>query len=244
MNIEKKVHRRVGEAIRKHRMIEDGDRLLIAVSGGQDSCALAHVLKEKQRIFPIQFDLGACHIVTDVAPREPEKEKNLDTFFSRLGIPLERHFVPVIDRLDEGRKMNCFFCAMQRRMKLLRVALENTCTKIAYGHHMDDIIETLFLNMLYKAEISTMPARLELDEHDMVLVRPFCLTKKREIKVYARRFGLTDLEQSCPYGEDGRRDRVRKIIDELAGEDDRIRDNLARSLGRVKIDYLQEKRRK
>jgi tRNA 2-thiocytidine biosynthesis protein TtcA len=81
MNIEKKIHRRVGEAIRKHRMIEDGDRLLIAVSGGMDSCVLARILKEKQRIFPIQFDLSACHIVTDVAPRDQEKEKSLDAFF-------------------------------------------------------------------------------------------------------------------------------------------------------------------
>jgi tRNA 2-thiocytidine biosynthesis protein TtcA len=244
MNIEKKVHRRVGEAIRKHRMIEDGDRLLVAVSGGQDSCVLSHVLKEKQRIFPIHFELIACHIVTDVAPRDGEKEKRLDAFFAGLEIPLKRYFVPVIERLDEGRKMNCFFCAMQRRMKLLKVALENDCTKIAYGHHMDDIIETLFLNMFYNAEISTMPARLELDDHDMVFVRPFCLTKKREIKTYAKRFGLTDLEQDCPYGKDGRRERVRRIIDELAGEDERIRDNLSRSLGRVKNDYLIEKLRK
>jgi tRNA(Ile)-lysidine synthase TilS/MesJ len=244
MNIEKKIHRKVGEALRKHRMIEDGDRLLIAVSGGLDSCVLARVLKEKQRIFPIHFDLIACHIVTDVAPRDSEKEERLDDFFSSMEIPLERHFVSVIGRLDERRGMNCFFCAMQRRMKILRVALEKTCSKIAYGHHMDDIIETLFLNMFYKAEISTMPARLELDAHDVVLVRPFCLTKKREIAVYAKRFGLTDLEQACPYGEEGRRERVRRIIEELAGEDERIRDNLSRSLGRVKLDYLQEKLRK
>lgn len=244
MNIEKKIQRRVGEAIRKHRMIEEGDRLLIAVSGGQDSCSLAHVLKTKQKVLPVAFKLRACHVVTDVAPREPEKEERMDAFFAGLQIPLERYYVPVLERLDKGKEMNCFFCAMQRRRKILRVALESGCGKIAYGHHMDDIIETLFLNMFYKAEISTMPARLELDNHDMVLVRPFCLTKKRQISVYAERFGLDDLEQSCPYGEDGRRDRVRALIDELAQEDERIRDNLAKSLTRVKIDYMQEKLRK
>ncbi len=241
--MEKKLHRRVGEALRKRRMIEEGDRLLIAVSGGVDSSVLAHVLRAKQRVFPFDFTLEACHIVTDISPRVEEEEVRLDQFCNELEIPLNRLFVPVIGRLNEERSMNCFFCAMQRRKRLLALALERGCGKIAYGHHMDDIIETLLMNMFYNSEISTMPARLELDDHDVVFVRPLSLVKKKEILVYAKRFGIVSLEQACPHNVDGRRDRVRKLIEELAEEDERVRDNLSAALGRVKTDYLREKLR-
>jgi len=235
--------RRVGEALRRHRMIEDGDRVLLAISGGKDSSVLAYALSAKKKILPIRFELIACHIVTDLLPRDEREEDKLDAFFSKLGIPLKRYFVPVIARAEAGRGMNCFFCAMQRRKKLLSVAKENGCCKVAYGHHLDDIIETLLMNMFYKAEISSMPARLELDRHDIVMIRPLCATKEKDIAILADRLGLSSGSPPCPYGERGRRARIKKLISELASEDERIRDNLAASLGRVRIGYLQEKQK-
>ena len=244
MNIEQKIHRRVGTAIRKHDMIIEGDRVLIAVSGGKDSVTMAKILAEKQRYLPISFELTACQIVTDLMPREHQRESHLDKLFAGFGIPIQHRFVPVLARLDKGRKLNCFFCAMQRRMALLKVANELGCSKIAYGHHLDDIIETLLMNMFYKAEISTMPARLELDYHNVVLIRPLCHAKENELRTYAKRFELVDAGgPECPYGVDGRRQRIKSVIRELAMEDERVRDNLFASLDRVKIDYLREKRR-
>ncbi len=244
MNLEKKIQRRVGEALRKHRMVEAGDRLLIGVSGGKDSMTLAHVLAHKRRVLPIEFELRACHIVTDMEPRDEEWEARLDSYFEDIGVPLTRRYIPVIQRLDPKRKMNCFFCAMQRRMAIISIAKELECNKIAYGHHLDDIIETLLMNMFYNAEISTMPARLELDDHNLVIVRPLCLVKERETAAFARRLDV--VEQAgppCPYGEEGRRVRVKRLIAELAEEDERVRDNLSASLGRVKLGYLREKLR-
>jgi tRNA 2-thiocytidine biosynthesis protein TtcA len=235
--------RQVGEAIFKHRMIEEGDRILIALSGGKDSVTLAHALSHKKRILPMRFKLTACHIITDMAPRNESQEERLDKFLMELGIELNRRFVPVVERSDSGKKINCFYCAMQRRMAILDVAKTLDCNKVAYGHHLDDIIETLLLNMFYKAEISTMPARLELDSHDIVIVRPLCLTKESETAAYARRFGVVSADSPCPYGNDGRRAGVKKIIAELSAEDDRVRDNISAALGRVRLGYLREKLR-
>jgi tRNA(Ile)-lysidine synthase TilS/MesJ len=224
-------------------MIEDGDRVLVAVSGGVDSSAMARVLAEKRRSYPIAFDLVGCHVTTDLNPPTERGNDWLDGFFGSIEIPLLRRHAPVVARLDPGKEMSCFFCAMQRRKALLAVALEQGCGKIAYGHHLDDVIETLLLNMLFKAEISTMPARLELDDHDAVIVRPLSRVKEAEIKRYAAKFGIEQAGPVCPFGLDGRRRRVKRLIAELAREEPRIRDNLAASLGRVKEGYLLEKLR-
>lgn len=229
--------------MRDHRMIEDGDRVLIAFSGGKDSSVLTQVLSEKRKIIPITFELLACHLTTDLASVDPRQSEQHDRFFNALDIELTRRHVPILARLDPKFQMNCFFCAMQRRKTLLSVAKALNCTKIAFGHHLDDIIETLLMNMFYNGKIATMPIRLELDNHDVTIVRPLGLTKERDISTYAAQLGLIDDSPPCPYGESGRRARVKRLITELAREDPRIRDNLSAALGRVKLDYLKEKLR-
>jgi tRNA(Ile)-lysidine synthase TilS/MesJ len=224
-------------------MIEDGDQVLIAVSGGVDSSSLAKILAEKRRNLPIGFELTACHVTTDLNPPTESGNAWLDRFFASIDVPLVRRHALVVARLDPTKEMSCFFCSMQRRKALLAVAQEHGCGKIAYGHHLDDIIETLLLNMLYNAEISTMPARLELDDHDVVVVRPLSRVKEHEIKRYAGKFDIVQAGPVCPFGLDGRRARVKQVIAELARDDGRVRDNLAASLGRVKLGYLLEKLR-
>jgi tRNA 2-thiocytidine biosynthesis protein TtcA len=241
MGLEKRIHRQIGKAIRKHRMIEEGDRLLIAFSGGKDSLVLTHFLGWKRRILPIKFDLVGCHMTTDFKPIVKGHQGAYDAFFDRLGIPLERVHTPILERLEPGKEMNCFYCAMQRRKTLLSMAKKLDCNKIAYGHHMDDIIETLLMNLFYNSKIATMPIRLELDDHDMVIVRPLGYTKERELTTYAKRLGVPVESTECSYAENGSRLRVKKLIAELAKQDPRIRDNLSSALDRVRLGYLREK---
>jgi tRNA 2-thiocytidine biosynthesis protein TtcA len=244
MKIERLIHRRVGAALRRHRMIEDGDRVLLAVSGGVDSSVLARVLAEKRGRLPVRFELFGVHVATDVLAPCPEGEERLDRFFEELGVPLVRKRVPVLARLEPGgRGFNCFFCAMQRRKAVLTAARELRCGKVAYGHHLDDIIETLLLNLFHNAEISTMPARLELDDHDVVIVRPLCRAKESEVKRYAARCGIEDAFGPCPHGSDGRRGAMKRLVAGLAADDPRVRDNVLAALERVKVDYLLEKKR-
>ncbi len=244
MNIEKRIHRKVGEAIRRFSMIEEGDRLLVGVSGGKDSTSLLKILTEKQKYFPFEFEIIAAHIVTDLFERDEDMENRMDVFFDSLGVSWLRRFVNVTNAKSNAKKVDCFYCAMQRRTAMVRLAKEKACNKIVYGHHLDDIVETLLMNMFYKAEISTMPARLELDNHDLTIIRPFCLTKESEIKTYASRTGLSTVDgPTCPYGVEGRRARIKKMITELSYEYSEIRNNLFSSLGRVKVGYLLERTR-
>jgi tRNA(Ile)-lysidine synthase TilS/MesJ len=232
----------VGEAVRRFRLIEEGDKILVGVSGGKDSTSLVKILSEKQKYFPFRFEILAAHVVTDIFPRNEELECRIDQFFESVGVPNVRKFVEVFKKEGETRDINCFYCAMQRRTAMVRLAHETGCNKIAYGHHLDDIVETLLMNMFYKAEISTMPARLELDNHDLILIRPFCMTKESEIRTYAERMGLTGIDgPRCPHGKDGRRARIKKLVSELSLEYSEIRNNLFASLSRVKTGYLTEK---
>ena len=244
MDLEARIRRKVGAALRAHRMIEPGDRVLVAVSGGTDSSAMARILAEKRRTLPIRFELTGCHVVTDLFPRNEDGEAWLDAFFSSIDVPLVRVFVEARRYLPAGKQLGCFFCAMQRRKALIAEAEARGFTKIAFGHHLDDIIETLFLNMIHGGAIAGMPVRLELDDHPLTIVRPLCRVKEREIKELARSAGLVSAEQRCGLGRDGRRARVKKAIADLAAGDDRVRDNLLASLGRVRADYLVERLRR
>jgi tRNA(Ile)-lysidine synthase TilS/MesJ len=225
-------------------MIEPGDRVLIAVSGGADSSAMASILAQKRRVLPVRFELTGCHIVTDLFPRNEEGEAWLDAFFSRLDVPLVRVFVEARRHLPDGKAVSCFFCAMQRRRALIAEAEARGFTKLAFGHHLDDIIETLLLNMIHGGAIAAMPVRLELDDHPLTIVRPLCRVKESEIKELARAAGIVSAEQRCGLGLDGRRARVKRAIADLAAGDDRVRDNLLASLGRVRGDYLVERLRR
>lgn len=243
MNVFKKVHRKTAEALSAYEMLAPGDRLLIGVSGGKDSLVVSHVLAEKRKRWPFPVELEACHVVTDLSPRDEAREENLAELFAGFEIPFHVRLASVMERLDPSRSFNCFFCAMQRRIALRKTAAERGCNKIVYGHHLDDIIETLLMNMFFKAEISTMPAKLEMDEHDLEILRPLALTKEREVATYARHMGFEDLSQPCPYAHDTRRAAVKKLVSELCLEDERIRDNLSASLDRVKLGYLRIKKR-
>jgi tRNA 2-thiocytidine biosynthesis protein TtcA len=244
LDLESRIRRKVGAALRVHRMIEPGDRVLVAVSGGADSSAMARILAGKRRTLPVRFELIGCHVVTDLFPRNEPGEAWLDEYFSALGVPLVRTFVEAKRHLKAGKPVSCFFCAMQRRKALIAEATARGCTKLAFGHHLDDIIETLLLNMIHGGAIAAMPARLELDDHPVTIIRPLCRVKESEIKELARNAGVESAEQRCGLGLDGRRARVKRAIADLAAGDGRVRDNLAASLGRVRGDYLLEKLRR
>jgi tRNA(Ile)-lysidine synthase TilS/MesJ len=244
LGLETRIRRKVGAALRAHRRIEPGDRVLLAISGGADSSAMARILAEKRRTLPVRFELLGCHVVLDLFPRNEEGEAWLDAYFERLGVPLHRVFVEARRFLPAGKAASCFYCAMQRRKALLAEATARGCGKIAFGHHLDDIIETLLLNMIHGGAIAAMPVRLELDEHPVTIVRPLCRVKEAEIKEYGAGAGIVASEQRCGMGRDGRRARVKRAIAELADGDDRVRDNLLASLGRVRGDYLVERLRR
>jgi tRNA 2-thiocytidine biosynthesis protein TtcA len=176
----------VGKAIEDYAMIADGDRVMVCLSGGKDSYTLLDVLLSLQRSAPIRFDLVAVNL-DQKQPGFPAHV--LPEYLSALGVPfdiLEQDTYSVVKRVvPEGRTM-CGLCSRLRRGRLYRYAAENGITKIALGHHRDDIVETLFLNLFFGGRMKSMPPKLLSEDGRHVVIRPLAYVPEREIDRYAR----------------------------------------------------------
>ncbi|MDH5176371.1 MAG: tRNA 2-thiocytidine(32) synthetase TtcA, partial [Gammaproteobacteria bacterium] len=175
-----------GKAIDDFRMIGEGDRVMVCLSGGKDSYTLLDVLLSLQRSAPVRFDLIAVNL-DQKQPGFPEHV--LPEYLTALGVPfhvIEQDTYRVVKRvIPEGRTM-CGLCSRLRRGALYRYAAENGITKIALGHHRDDIVETLFLNMFFGGKLKTMPPKLLSEDGRHIVIRPLAYVPAREIERYAR----------------------------------------------------------
>jgi tRNA 2-thiocytidine biosynthesis protein TtcA len=176
----------VGKAIEDYAMIADGDRVMVCLSGGKDSYTLLDVLLSLQRSAPIRFELVAVNL-DQKQPGFPAHV--LPEYLGALGVPfeiLEQDTYSVVKRvIPEGRTM-CGLCSRLRRGRLYRYAAENGITKIALGHHRDDMVETLFLNMFFGGKLKAMPPKLLSEDARHVVIRPLAYVPEREIERYSR----------------------------------------------------------
>ncbi len=176
----------VGKAIEDYAMIADGDRVMVCLSGGKDSYTLLDVLLSLQRSAPIRFELVAVNL-DQKQPGFPAHV--LPEYLGALGVPfeiLEQDTYSVVKRvIPEGRTM-CGLCSRLRRGRLYRYAAENGITKVALGHHRDDIVETLFLNMFFGGKLKAMPPKLLSEDARHVVIRPLAYVPEREIERYSR----------------------------------------------------------
>jgi tRNA 2-thiocytidine biosynthesis protein TtcA len=235
-NAETTVAKLVEVALRRYSMIEDGDRILVAVSGGKDSTTLAWDLAAKRRWWPVKYDLRAVHISTDFCSC-CSKSALLDLLKS-WGIESASVDVPVIGRLKPGRSMNCYWCSTQRRTELIRYAMAEGFNKIALGHHLDDIVETLAMNMLYKGQISGMLPVLKYSKYPLTIIRPLALCEERQIVGFAAEKGFRSAVCTCPFGLESKRREVRERVALLTGGSSALKRNLFDSMSAVKSEYL------
>jgi tRNA 2-thiocytidine biosynthesis protein TtcA len=176
----------VGKAIEDYAMIAEGDRVMVCLSGGKDSYTLLDVLMSLQRSAPVRFELVAVNL-DQKQPGFPAGV--LPGYLAGLGVPfeiLEQDTYSVVKRVvPEGRTM-CALCSRLRRGRLYRYAAENGITRIALGHHRDDIVETLFLNMFFGGRMKAMPPKLLSEDGRHIVIRPLAYVPEREIERYAR----------------------------------------------------------
>jgi tRNA 2-thiocytidine biosynthesis protein TtcA len=228
------ISKRVGRAIMDYGMLAEGDRIAVAVSGGKDSLTLLKVLTDRQRFVPIKYEILAVHIDMGY-PRSLAKP--LEKYFKKIKV---KYHIEKVDTLKKTKRkdINCFWCSWNRRKALFETANRNGCAKVALGHHKDDIVETILLNMFFQGEISAMSPKQPLFNGKITVIRPLCYVEEDMIKRFAREAGLAHNTCSCPNSVTSNRTKMGRIIRDLEHTCPELKTNIFNSVKRIKLDYL------
>jgi tRNA 2-thiocytidine biosynthesis protein TtcA len=242
--LEARIAKHVTKAIVDHRMIEDGDRVMVGLSGGKDSWALLQILDVLQKRAPIDFSLVA--VTVDSGYKDYKHGLITETCRAR-GWELRIEHTTIGDVMDDildAGETPCSLCARLRRGVLYRLADEVGATKIALGHHLDDLIETLLLNVFFQGALKAMPARLVSDNGRHVVIRPLAYVTEADARAYTKEHELPVIGCCCPACGDLslQRQRVKRLIMDLEREHPQVKASMLKALTNVMPRHLLDRR--
>lgn len=241
--LQQRLLRQISRASREHQLVEPGDHILVAVSGGKDSMSLLYLLRELQQRVPFEFSFVAVNL-DQGQPGFPAQV--LPKYFAREGYPhhiiTEDTYSVVKEKVPEG-KTYCSLCSRLRRGILYSTAKRLGATKIALGHHRDDSIETLLLNLFYAGRIAAMPARLHTEDGQNVVIRPLLYCAEQDVAEFAalKAFPIVPCNL-CGSQEHLKRAAIKQLLDTLSAENPNVRGNLLAALGNVQPSHLLDRR--
>ncbi len=241
--LQTKLCRLVGQAIADYRMIEEDDRVMVCISGGKDSYGLLDILLVLRDRAPINFDLIAVNL-DQKQPGFPAEV--LPTYLTKLGIPFhveQRDTYSVVKRLIPEGQTTCSLCSRLRRGHLYRLADELGATKVALGHHRDDMIETLFLNLFFAGKIKGMPPKLRSKDGRHIIIRPLAYVKETDLARYAvqRSFPIIPCDL-CGSQRDLKRQQVKRFLREWESRSPGCRDSIFAALSNIAPSLLMDRR--
>ena len=235
--LEREIRRLVGKAIHRYRLIEDGDRILVALSGGKDSMVMMNVLHERKARVPINYELKV--LTVDLGYKGFTFEV-LQGYMRDLGwnYVLKKTQIGPLAQSTFNRENPCFLCSRLRRKVFFETAQELGCNKVALGHNKDDIIETFLLNTFFGGEISTMIPNQVLFGGQLAIIRPLALVEETKVRAYAQFRDFPEVQDGCPTRGTTRRGQIKYLLEELSKMDRRIKKNIFAALSNVKGEYL------
>ena len=218
-------------------MMDDGDRILVGVSGGKDSMALLWSLAERQHRVPVAYELFPVYVDPgfDGGFAEDLRRQCRD-----IGLDLRVEYTDYgpLAHSSHNRENPCFLCARLRRKRLFEIAHELGCRKVALGHNKDDIIETFFMNICYAGEVSTMVPAQPFFDGLFTIIRPLAYVEEDLIRRFIRQKGLQIFQNPCPSAGHSKRQEIKDMLQKLYRTNPKIKGNVFRAMHHVKLDYL------
>ncbi len=232
----RRINTRMARGVVQYGLIEEGDVILVGVSGGKDSLALLELLARRMRIHKPCFRVVAVHVAMRNIPYRTDVAW-LRSFCEALGVSFVLYETE-FDAAGDTRKSPCFLCSWNRRKALFTVAKEQGCNKIALGHHMDDILETLLMNLTFQGAFSSMPPRLAMKKFSMTIIRPLCLVHEADLEQLAALRQYPAQLRNCPYETQSHRTSMKSILHRLEEMNPEARYSLWGSMTNVQSELL------
>ena len=227
--LEKRLQTKFNKALTDYQLIADGDKVLIALSGGKDSLFLLEMLARRSKIFVPRFTVEAVFVKMSNISYETDCAY-LQQFAESHGVKL--HIIETaFDASTDKRKTPCFLCSWYRRKAIFNLAQQLGCNKLALGHHNDDIIHTALMNLMFQGHLSSMPPMMRLDKMPITIIRPLCLIEECDIIQHAVHAQYQKQRKLCPYENISKRTAAASLLSEMQKTNNEARYNIWHALG-------------
>ncbi len=229
---------KVSKAITDYQLVKDNDTIVVGVSGGKDSMALLDILHNRQKSIGIPYQIVAVHIQLTDVPYYTDAAY-LQAFCSELDIPF--HILKDNVTIVNSEKQPCFYCAWNRRKLLFQFAVAHRYTKVAFGHHRDDMVETLLMNMIYHGEMSAFPVKLSMFDDKIEIIRPLIYTSDKELQRYVKLIDYKPLPYDCDFSPTNHREKFKDLLKQLYTLNPNATKNIFKAMTNIDMKHLPYK---